>query len=280
MEQLQKENCYKVAVVQMDTGFEKEKNWEKIESAIEKAAKNGAKVVSFPELMNIEAKDVPVWEMGEDLDGPTVSLLRKKAAEHQIYIHGGSMYETIPGERRCYNTSVFVDDRGEVLATYRKQHLFDVTLEDGTICAESSKICPGEENVTVDTPLGTFGFAICYDLRFPLQFQQLVQAGAHLIFMPASFTKATGRDHWEPLLRARAIENQCYILAANQTGEKAEYAAYGHSMIVDPWGRILDCAGTEERLLYGEVDLEYIEQVRKQIPVLDWKKERRSLDRK
>ena len=203
---------YDAALVQMDSGKSKDKNLEKAVAAIEEAAKHGADLICFPELMNGEASEGKQTEMAEDLDGKTISILREKAKEHKVYIHTGSMHERIEGENRCYNTSMLLNREGQIVSTYRKIHMFDVTLTDGTVCAESQYIKPGEEIVTVETELGKLGFAVCYDIRFPELFRRMALEGAQVIIVPASFTLATGKDHWEPLLRARAIENGCYIL--------------------------------------------------------------------
>lgn len=259
----------KIALIQMDSGKDKQENLQKAKMYLEQAAKEGADVVCFPEVMNGEAENQHMQNISESLKDQTIHMLCQCAKEHRLYIHSGSMYEKCIGDDKCYNTSVFLSREGKILDTYRKIHLFDAVLEDGTICKESHTQLPGNRVVTVDTDFGTVGMAICYDIRFPEMFRKMAIAGAKVIFVAASFTKETGSAHWEILLRARAIENACYIVACNQTGKKAKYTAYGNSMIIDPWGRILCRAGEEPGICMGEILLPLVDQVRKKIPVLD-----------
>lgn len=167
-----------------------------------------------------------------------------------------------------YNTSVIIDPEGKIIATYRKLHTFDVTLPDGTVCDESTRVHPGKEIVTVDTPLGKLGMSICYDIRFCELYRIMALEGAQVIFTPASFTMPTGKDHWEPILRTRAIENGCYIVAADQIGQKARFFAYGNSMVVDPWGTIVARASDRAGVIYAVIDLDYLDAVRAKIPSL------------
>ena len=147
--------------------------------------------------------------------------------------------------------------------------MFDITLPDGKGFNESDKVAPGDDIVTVQTELGTFGMSICYDIRFPELYRIMALRGAQIIFAPASFTISTGKDHWEPILRTRAIENGCYIVAAGQMGVKPAYTAYGNSMIVDPWGTVIARGKEQPGLTYAEIDLDYLEQVREQVPSLE-----------
>lgn len=296
---------YKAAAVQLDTQNDKEKNLEAVCGFIREAAENGAVLVSFPEDMNLVGRNVGAGGNEEDIPGYTTEILMEQARKYGIYIHSGSFRERIPetvqcgtevsaaveadsaeseaagvpagnpssavpaaGRRRAYNTSILLGPDGGILAKYRKIHTFDVTLPDGTVCNESERVCPGKEIVVADTELGRLGFAICYDLRFPELFRAMALAGAQVIFLPADFTRPTGKDHWEPLLRARAIENGCYVIAAGQTGKKPRYEANGNSMIVDPWGTVLARAQEGPGVIYGEIDLDYLEEVRQKIPSL------------
>lgn len=265
---MQAEKKYKVALVQMDSGIDKEKNLEKAVSAIRKATAQGAKLICFPELMNGEGKEKTVLQMAEGLEEKTISILKAEAKNCNVYIHSGSMYEKIEGEQRVYNTSVLLSPEGKLLTSYRKLHMFDMTLSDGVICAESKIVKPGDKIVTIQTILGKIGCAICYDIRFPELFRKMALEGAQIIIVPASFTLSTGKDHWETLLRARAIENSCYIIATDQIGKKLNYTAFGNSMVIDPWGTVLSRAGEHEDIVYAEINLEYEKSVRMQMPAL------------
>lgn len=259
---------YKIALVQMDTQNDKGKNMETALRYADEAAKEGALLVCFPEVMNLIGRNVGEGGGREPVPGYSTELLMEKAKEKGIFIHGGSITEEIPGERRAYNTSVLIGPDGRILSEYRKLHTFDITLADGKAFRESDRVCPGESMETVTTELGVFGMSICYDVRFPELYRLLALKGAQVIFVPASFTKETGEAHLEALLRARAIENGCYLVSAAQTGTKPAYTAYGNSMVIDPWGRVTARAGTEPGILYGEIDLTYEEEVRRQMPSL------------
>jgi predicted amidohydrolase len=259
---------YKVAVVQLDSQNDKTANLERVSRFLDEAAAEGAALVSFPEVMNFIGESAEGDGEPESIPGRTTETLMKKAKEHGIWIHGGSFAERIPGEKRYYNTSVMVDDRGEIVAKYRKIHTFDVTLPDGVKCDESARVFPGQEVVTLDTELGKLGFSICYDIRFPELFRLMALEGAQVIFTPANFTLPTGKDHWEPILRTRAIENSCYIVAAAQIGKKPRFTAYGGSMVIDPWGTVLTRGKESEGIAYAEVDLDYLEKIRGQLPSL------------
>lgn len=260
---------YLIAIVQMDTQNDKGKNLETACKWIDEAAARGAKLICFPEVMNLIGRNIGEGGGKEKIPGYTTDILCKKAKEHQIYIHGGSITEEVPGEKRSCNTSVFISPKGEIIGIYRKLHMFDITLPDGKEFNESDKVAPGDDIVTVQTELGTFGMSICYDIRFPELYRIMALRGAQIIFAPASFTISTGKDHWEPILRTRAIENGCYIVAAGQMGVKPAYTAYGNSMIVDPWGTVIARGKEQPGLTYAEIDLDYLEQVREQVPSLE-----------
>lgn len=260
---------FEIAMVQMDTQNDKGKNLETACEMIDRAAAHGAKIVCFPEVMNLIGKNVGEGGGREPVPGYTTEILQRKAKEHHIYIHGGSVTEEIPGERRSYNTSVLIRPDGGIAARYRKLHTFDITLPDGTPFRESDRVHPGEEIVTAETEYGVFGLTICYDLRFPELYRLLALRGASVIFVPSSFTMETGKDHWEPLLRARAIENGCYMIAASQIGKKPAYTAYGNSMVVNPWGTVIARASDVPGITYAEIDLAYLAKVRRQLPSLE-----------
>ena len=267
MEQLRK---YKIAVAQLDSQNNKKDNLEKVCRYIDMAAGEGTKIISFPEVMNLRGDNVGEGGESEKIPGYTTEILMKKAAEKKIYIHSGSFSEYIDGDSRGYNTSVVIDPEGNIICKYRKLHTFDVTLPDGTICAESEKIKPGDDIVTVDTPLGILGLCICYDIRFPELYRIMALRGAKVIFTPANFTMPTGKDHWETILRTRAIENGCYIVAADQMGRKkdAAFSSYGNSLIVDPWGTVIARSGDHEGVIYAEIDFDFLDSIRAKIPSL------------
>lgn len=258
-------NSFLAAAIQIDSQNDKQANLQVVAAKIDEAAALGASLVVLPEVMNGLSEEK---EFAETIPGATTALLSQKAQEHQIWICGGSMSEIHPEAERTLNTTMLIDPQGNILSKYSKLHNFDVTLPDGSGVCESLKKLPGHEIVTLDTPLGKLGFAICYDLRFPEIFRLMALEGAQIILLPANFTQATGKDHWEPLLRARAIENGCYLIAANQTGQKSQFTAYGHSMIIDPWGNVLAEAGEKTEIILATIDLDFLYDVRQRIPAL------------
>lgn len=260
---------YTIALIQMDTQNNKAENMKMACAQIDEAAGRGAKLICFPEVMNLIGKNIGEGGGRESIPGYTTELLCKKAKEHGIYIHGGSITEELPGEKRSANTSVLISPEGEILASYSKLHMFDITLADGTPFHESNRVKPGDQIVTVETELGVFGMSICYDVRFPELYRLMALRGAQILFVPSSFTMPTGKDHWEPLLRARAIENGCYVVAAGQIGVKPAYTAYGNSLVADPWGTVIARAKDMAGITYAEIDLDYLDQVRSQLPSLE-----------
>lgn len=260
---------YLAGIIQLDSQNDKAKNLEQICAYIDEAAARGAKLVALPEVMNLVGDNVGPGGGAEPIPGYSTEILARKAKEHGIYVHCGSLKEEIPGgDGRGYNTTAMIDPEGRIIAKYRKLHTFDVTLTDGTVCNESARIMPGTEIVTVQTELGTLGFSICYDIRFPELFRLLALKGAQVIFTPANFTLPTGKDHWEPILRARAIENGCYILAPAQIGKKVNFTAYGNSLAVDPWGTVIARSKDQPGLTIAEIDLDFLDKIRGQIPSL------------
>ena len=259
---------YTIAVVQMDSGNDKGENLKTACRCVDEAAAAGAQLITFPEVMNLDGRNVGEGGGAEPIPGYTTEKLMAKAKEHGIYIHSGSFFEEIPGEKRAYNTSVIIDPQGEIIARYRKMHTFDVTLPDGSVQRESARIRPGDDITTVDTPLGRLGMAICYDIRFGEMFRLMALEGAQVIFTPANFTMPTGKDHWETILRTRAIENGVYIVAADQIGKKSEFTAYGNSLVVDPWGTVVARASDRPGMMLVPIDLDYVDAVRAKIPSL------------
>lgn len=260
---------YEIAVIQLDTQNDKAENLRQICRMIDEAAGKNAKLVTLPETMHCIGENIGEGGPREEtIPGYSTKILMEKAREHGIYIHCGSLTEKREGETRYYNTSVFLNPSGEIIGTYRKLHTFDVTLPDGTEHRESDRVQPGSEIVTVETELGDFGLSICYDIRFPELYRLLALKGAGILLAPANFTVPTGKDHWETILRTRAIENGCYVAAAGQIGRKPNLDAYGNSMVIDPWGTVIARARNEPCVIMAEIDLDYIDKVRAQIPSL------------
>lgn len=263
---------YLMAVVQMDTRENKEANLRAACGFIDEAADRGARFVSFPEVFNVidQGQEPPEVIPG----GRTISLMAQKARERGVWIHCGSIAEVNPDGDRYYNTTALLNSKGELVAVYRKLHTYDVTLPDGTVADESARVKPGREMVVVDTEMGCLGLSICYDVRFPELYRWMALHGAQIFFTGASFRMATGKDHWEVLQRARAIENGCYVAAAAQIGKKkGTIDTFGSAMIVDPWGTVIARAAEKPGIAVGEIDLDYLDKVRANMPSL---KNRRS----
>lgn len=258
------------AAVQLNCTSNEEANWDSARSLIERAAGYGARFVATPENTNYLGPHDEKVRRAEPLDGPTCQRFADLARRLGIHLLLGSFNEKSDEPQRCYNTSVFFGPDGGILGTYRKLHLFDVDVPGGVRFAESDTCKPGSEIAVVDIPLGRIGLSICYDLRFPELYRRMVDQGAQILMIPSAFTLATGKDHWEPLMRARAIECQCYVIAPAQHGEHDDAglkASWGHAMIVDPWGLPMATASDGPGLALAEIDLERVEKVRRAIPV-------------
>ena len=261
------------AAIQMLATSDKEANLREAEGWIRRAHARGAQLVVLPEVFNWRGRGRDAAAHAEPVPGPTTERMSELAAECGVHLLAGSMLEASGPDGRAYNTSVLIGPDAGIIAKYRKIHLFDVDIEGEAPIRESEFRRPGEDVVVADTPLCPMGLSVCYDLRFPELYRRLTAAGAKVVFVPSVFTVPTGRAHWEPLLRARAIENQVYIIAPDQTGRHPDSMdAYGHSMIVDPWGKVIAEAGTEPGLVLAEIDLEYLEDVRRRLPALDHRK--------
>ena len=232
------------------------------------AVDQGAELIVLPELFHRLGPLTELLPGAEDLDGPSLSRVRELACEYRVHVCAGSICQQM-GDRGS-NTTVFFAPDGTNLATYRKIHLFEIDWADRVQLCESEIMQPGREVVVCDCDLGKVGFATCYDLRFPELFRALVDRGAEIICFPSAFTLPTGKAHWHTLLKARAIENQFFVLAANQVGRHAEgLESYGHSMIVDPWGNIL----AEEienipAVVTCEINSAQLKKIRQQLPAL------------
>jgi deaminated glutathione amidase len=264
----------KVSLIQMNSQENKAANLKKAEDLIAQAvAGDNPDMVVLPEMFTCLTESTEIRRAnGETVPGgETYDLLHNLARRHHIFVHGGSLLE-IDGDD-VYNTTVAFDAKGNELARYRKIHLFDVTTPDGKEYRESASISRGSEIVTYDANGARVGCTICYDLRFPELYQALAKKDATVIMVPAAFTLMTGKDHWEVLLRARAIETESYVLAPGQCGTYANgrRANYGHSLVVDPWGHVVAKASDQEGYITARLDLNYLKSVRAKIPVAQHK---------
>lgn len=261
-----KNNSFKVAIVQMNTGDDLSSNLLKAKGYVEKAKMNNADIVAFPETMNFYPNSKAMLH-SETLEGETVGLFKNLAKKLKIDIHLGSILEESKFNKP-YNTAIYIDENGVVLNTYRKIHLFDAILSNGKKVFESDLYTRGEAISNFNTRFGTFASLICYDLRFPEVFRKLALNGAKLIFLPSAFYYDTGRRHWEILLRSRAIENNVFIVAPNQCGEKGNSKLYGNSMAIDSDGKILKRCGFDEEIIYVDINLNEVDKVRENMPNL------------
>jgi deaminated glutathione amidase len=259
----------RVAAVQLNSTNDKDRNLETARRLVREAAAAGAELVALPEKWNLLAPPAELEAGAEELDGGvSTEAARGWAREHGIHVLAGSIGERVAGADRLFNTSALIDPSGGLIAVYRKIHMFDVEV-GGVTYRESEAEQPGDEIVTAAAGAVELGLTVCYDLRFPELYRILAVRGARLITVPSAFTLATGRDHWEVLLRARAIENQAFVLAPNQVGEAPpHYVSYGRSMIVDPWGVVLAQAADREGVIVADLDLERQAAIRESLPSL------------
>jgi len=261
----------RVAVVQMNSVDDVAANLAAASKWVSQAAEQGAALVALPENFAFLRREGMPIPCAESLDGEIVGALREWASRHRIWIVGGSFHEAVPDDARVRNTCVAIAPDGEVVAVYRKIHLFDVDLRarGGQAYRESERVVPGEDLASFDTPFGVVGLSICYDVRFPELYRGLAARGARFLCVPAAFARETGRDHWEVLLRARAIENQCFVLAPAQCGEHpGGRTTYGRSLIVDPWGLVLARAADRPGPVLAECFLEEQDRIRASLPAL------------
>jgi len=262
------ESSLRAAVVQTNSNADRDRNLEVADRLVRRAAGEAAELIVLPEKFNVLGSPEDLVAGAEPLDGPTLSWASELAAELGIWLVAGSIVERAQGDR-LHNTSVLLSPDGERVAAYRKIHLFDVEVE-GVSYHESDVETPGEDIVVADAGELRLGPAVCYDLRFPELFRILALRGARAFSLPAAFTVPTGRAHWEILIRARAIENQAFVLASGQCGRHPDgKESYGHSMISDPWGRVLGAAGDElEAVVVADLDLDEQEAIRAKLPAL------------
>lgn len=264
-------NQLNVALVQLNPGDDKDANIAAALKGIDQAAGTGARLVMLPEVWTYMGPDDGALTAAEAIPGPLTETLAARARDLGIYLHAGSFLERAEGEPRRFNTTVVFDPNGEIIAKYRKIHLFDVDLTGQESYRESNTVAPGDEIVTVDIDGVRVGLTICYDLRFPELFRTLALAGAQVLLVPSAFTRVTGAAHWETLLRARAIENACFVVAPATIGDDPDdaFPTYGHAMIVDPWGEVIvDLGDAEQAHTVIELDLNSVTRTRERLPVL------------
>ena len=257
-----------VALVQLDARGDVEANIAAAVGLADEAARGGARFVALPEYLQYRGSDEGFRASARPIPGPHTEPFSEVARRHGAWILVGSTAEVSPDPARPFNTSALIAPDGSVAAVYRKVHLFDVDVDAGPVDTESARVTAGDRLVTADVDGTVVGLSICYDLRFPELYRALALAGAQVLTVPSAFTERTGRDHWEVLLRARAIENAAYVLAPSQIGGPPGQTAYGHSMVIDPWGTVVAQAPDVVGIVRAELDLERVASIRRQIPVL------------
>ena len=260
----------KIACIQLNSGAEIAENIKSAETLIEKAAKAGAQLVALPEnafLMRDHAEKNPYLAFSQETH-PGVQACVQMAQEYGIWLLIGSV--AVEGsDGKSLNRSLLIDPQGKVVASYDKIHLFDVQLANGEVYAESARFIAGDKAVIAKAGDARLGMTVCYDVRFPHLYRQLAKAGAQVLAVPAAFTQTTGEAHWHTLLRARAIENGCYVIAPAQTGtHPGGRKTFGHALIIDPWGKVLEDAGTQVGFIIADIDLAMVQKVRASLPSL------------
>lgn len=262
----------RVAAVQLHADTDKDANVERALALVDAAVAAGAELIALPEWTTYVGPASGYPDVAEPIPGPTSMLVAQKAREHGVIIHGGTLIESVVDGRaaglRFFNTSYVANAAGEICAVYRKVHLFDVAVGEEVTESESAATAPGDHLVAVELPGFTLGLSICYDLRFPEVYRALALAQATVLAVPSAFAEATGRAHWEVLLRARAVENGAFVIAPAQHGPGAAWPMFGHSMIVDPWGVVLAERAFGDGLVVADIDLAEAERRRAQVPVL------------
>ncbi|NET00034.1 MAG: carbon-nitrogen hydrolase family protein [Sphaerospermopsis sp. SIO1G2] len=262
---------YIAAAIQMTSVPDLQKNLSQAEELIDLAVRQGAELVGLPENFSFMGEEKDKLAQAEVISQETEKFLIQMAQRFQVTILGGGFPVPVSGTAKVHNTALFVDVNGQKLSRYQKVHLFDVNVPDGNTYQESSTVVAGQNLPPVyrSETLGNIGFSICYDVRFPELYRHLAENGTDIIFVPAAFTAFTGKDHWQVLLQARAIENTCYVIAPAQTGTNYNRRqTHGHAMIIDPWGTILADAGDQPGVAIAEIKPTRLEQVRRQMPSL------------
>jgi deaminated glutathione amidase len=258
----------RVALCQTNSGEDVDANGKQAFDLLEEAASGGADLAALPEVWPCQGSAAQVRAAAEPIPGPRTERLSEVASRHGMWVHGGSVLEL--DDERVFNTSVLFDRAGELVASYRKIHLFDADPPNAVPSRESAVFGAGDQVVTAETEFGRAGLSVCYDLRFPELYRMLATQGSTLLFVPAAFRYETGVDHWEVLLRARAIEDQAFVIAAAQWGtwgpEGKQRRNYGHSLVADPWGRVVAEAPDGVGVTFAELDLGEVGHVREVLP--------------
>lgn len=258
-----------LVAIQITAGADWPENRARLESWLRQLPATRPLLVQLPENTVVFGSKTAAQQLAEPLgEGPIQAQFSRWARELGIWLAVGSMPTTIEHSERLHATSLVYNDQGERVGHYHKLHLFDVDVADGQgRYRESATYAPGDELCVIDSPFGRLGLSICYDLRFPELYRALRERGAEILMVPAAFTRVTGQAHWLPLLQARAIENQCYVLAAGLYGEQGDRQTWGHSVILDPWGEIQACLPKGEGLVTASLDPERLSRIRRQMPV-------------
>ncbi|XP_066300213.1 omega-amidase NIT2-like [Branchiostoma lanceolatum] len=263
---------FKIALVQLFVTANKSENLARASKLISQAAGGGANLVALPECFNSPYGTKYFPEYAEKIPGESTNMLAKAAKDNKVFLVGGSIPEEDGG--KLYNTSTVFNPEGELIAKFRKVHLFDIDVPGKIRFQESETLSPGSGLVTFDTPYCKVGLAICYDIRFPELAQIYTRRGCKLLLYPGAFNMTTGPAHWELLQRGRALDNQLYVGTISPArDEKASYVAWGHSTLVNPWGEVVAKAGHEEEIVYSDVDLSYVDEVRSSIPTSNQRRE-------
>ena len=257
----------KIALIQMGVAEDKAANLEKAEKMVSEAARQGAKIVVLPEMFTTPYQNDFFPRYAEACPGHTTDRMGQWARENKVCLIGGSIPEK--ENHNLFNTCFIFDQTGQIIGRHRKMHLFDIDVKGGIRFMESETLSPGGTVTVCDTPFGRIGVAICFDMRFPELIRLMVDDGARMIFVPAAFNMTTGPAHWHMTARMRAVDNQVFFAVASPArDEKASYVAFGHSLLCDPWGGIVAEAETEECILFAEADLQKIQEIREQLPLL------------
>lgn len=261
-------NTLKIACCQMNVVENKQVNIDKAREMISTAASLGAKIITLPEIFNCPYDNKYFRDYAETFkDGETIAMLASSAKKHKIFLVGGSIPEL--DNNKVYNTSFVFNDEGKLIGKHRKVHLFDIDIKDKIRFKESEVLSYGESFTVMDTPYVRIGVAICYDIRFPEQIRIMALKGAKLILVPAAFNTTTGPAHWDILFRTRALDNQVYIAATSPARNlKSSYVAYGYSLVADPYGKIINQLDEKEGILISNLDLDYIDKIREELPLL------------